>query len=308
MTLTPTEVRALVKRHGLAPRKSDGQNFLVDANTVHRIVDAAGVGGDDHVVEIGPGLGSMTGLLAERAGQVTAIELDAGLVAVLRETMGDRDGLTIVHADAMDVDFDGFDGPVRIVANLPYNVATPLVLHGFAGTAVTDAYVMVQREVADRWVAGPGDAAHGAVSIKLALVADLAIDLAIPRSVFWPVPNVDSVMVRAVRRPDALDPVRRAEIGAVVDIAFRQRRKTLRNNLRRSFGDAGTAGVGDCRHRPPTSCRDPDCRRLRAPGRGSGVRHLKPLGRWPEIRCRWAPWLPPTLPCHDNGRGWLDDG
>ena len=248
MTLTPTDVRELVRRHGLAPRKSDGQNFLVDPNTVRRIVAAADVTADDHVIEIGPGLGSMTGLLVEQAGHVTAIELDAGLVDVLHETLGGHDNLTIVHADAMDVDFDTVAGPVdgppvRVVANLPYNVATPLLLHALAGTVVADAYVMVQREVADRWVATPGDPAHGAVSIKLALVADLAIDLAIPRSVFWPVPNVDSVMVRAVRRDDALAPVRRAEVGAIVDVAFRQRRKTLRNNLRRSFGDAGVAAL-----------------------------------------------------------------
>jgi len=243
VTLTPSDVRDLLARHGLAPRKSDGQNFLVDPNTVRRIVAASGIGPDDHVIEIGPGLGSMTALLADTAARVTAIELDAGLAAVVTETLGDRANLTVVHADAMQVDFDSLGVGTRVVANLPYNVATPLILHALAGSNVADAYVMVQREVADRWVAGPGDGAHGAVSIKLALVAELSIDLTIPRTVFWPVPNVDSVMVRAVRRQDALAPATRARIGEVVDVAFQQRRKTLRNNLRRRWGDAGVAAL-----------------------------------------------------------------
>ena len=243
MTLTPSDVRDLLGRHGLAPRKSDGQNFLVDPNTVRRIVTASGVGPDDHVIEIGPGLGAMTELLADTAASVTAVEIDAGLAAVVVERLGDRDNLTVVHADAMRVDFDALGVGTHVVANLPYNVATPLLLHAFAGTNVVDAYVMVQREVADRWVAQPSDPAHGAVSIKLALVADLSIDLTIPRTVFWPVPNVDSVMVRAVRRPDAPDPSTRARVGSVVDVAFRQRRKTLRNNLRREWGPSGAAAL-----------------------------------------------------------------
>jgi 16S rRNA (adenine1518-N6/adenine1519-N6)-dimethyltransferase len=243
VTLTRSEVRDLLGRHGLAPRRSDGQNFLVDPNTVRRIVAASGVGPDDHVIEIGPGLGAMTGELADTAATVTAIEIDAGLATVVADRLADRANLTVVHADAMHVDVDALGVGTRVVANLPYNVATPLLLHVFAGTNVADAYVMVQREVAERWVARPGDPAHGAVSIKLALVADLAIDLAIPRTVFWPVPNVDSVMVRAVRRDDAPDPATRAHVGRVVDVAFRQRRKTLRNNLRREWGTAGTAAL-----------------------------------------------------------------
>lgn len=245
MTLTPSDVRGLLDEYGLAPRKSDGQNFLIDPNTVRRIVGAAQIGTDDHVVEVGPGLGSMTGLLVDVADRVTAIELDAGLVDVVVDTLGERDNLTVIHADAMQIDFDTLGAGLRVVANLPYNVATPLLLHALSGTNVADAYVMVQREVADRWVAGPGDPAHGAVSIKLALVAELAIDLTISRSVFWPVPNVDSVMVRAVRRPDALDPADRVRVGNVVDVAFRQRRKTLRNNLRRGFGEVGGLALAE---------------------------------------------------------------
>lgn len=238
MSLTPTQVRDLLARHGLAPRKSDGQNFLVDANTVTRILDAANLAPDDHVVEVGPGLGSMTTGLADRVAHVTAIEVDAGLVVALREVLGERDDVTVVHADALDLDLDDLDGrPDRLVANLPYSVATPLVLEAFAGDRLRDAWVMVQREVGQRWAARPGDAAYGAVSVKLALVVDVSLDLAIPRTVFHPVPNVDSVMVRLVRRDDALPASARRHLRTVVDAAFTQRRKTLRNNLRRAFGD-----------------------------------------------------------------------
>lgn len=238
MSLTPTQVRDLLDRHGLAPRKSDGQNFLVDANTVTRILDAANLAPDDHVVEVGPGLGSMTTGLADRVAHVTAIEVDAGLVVALREVLGERDDVTVVHADALDLDLDDLDGrPDRLVANLPYSVATPLVLEAFAGDRLRDAWVMVQREVGQRWAARPGDAAYGAVSVKLALVVDVSLDLAIPRTVFHPVPNVDSVMVRLVRRDDALPASARRHLRTVVNAAFTQRRKTLRNNLRRAFGD-----------------------------------------------------------------------
>lgn len=245
--MTPTRARELLAHHGLAARKSDGQNFLVDPNTVRRIVAGAGLAPTDHVVEVGPGLGAMTGLLADVVDHVTAIEIDAGLVEVVSETLGDRANLTVVHADAMDLDFDALaarhDGAARLVSNLPYNVATPLVLHVFAGRGIRDAWVMVQREVAARWAADVGDEAHGAVSVKLALVADVAIEMAIPRQVFWPVPNVHSVMVRISRRADALPPDERRAIAQVVDAAFRQRRKTLRNNLRRAWGRRGVVGL-----------------------------------------------------------------
>ncbi len=244
MTLTPTDVRDLLGRHGLAPRKSDGQNFLVDPNTVTRIVGAADLAATDRVVEVGPGLGSMTVDLADAVAHVTAVEIDAGLVRVLHEVVGDRDDVTIVHADVLDLDLDDLPGrPDRLVANLPYSVATPVLLEAFAGDVVRDAWVMVQREVGERWAAGVGDAAYGAVSVKLALVADVEIGLAIPRTVFFPVPNVDSVMVRVTRRPDAVAADERAWLRVVVDAAFAQRRKTLRNNLRRAFGDAAAPAL-----------------------------------------------------------------
>lgn len=245
--MTPSRARALLDRHGLAPRKSDGQSFLVDPNTVDRIMAAADVGPDDHVVEIGPGLGAMTGPLVDLAAHVTAIEVDAGLVGVLTEELGHHATLDIVHADAMDVDLDAVaarhHGPPRLVSNLPYSVATPLLMHWLSGAAIPEAFVMVQREVADRWAASVGDDAHGAVSVKVALAATVSIELTIPRTVFLPAPNVDSVMVRVHRRDDALAPSERATIAAVVDAGFRQRRKTLRNNLQRAWPDEGAAAL-----------------------------------------------------------------
>jgi 16S rRNA (adenine1518-N6/adenine1519-N6)-dimethyltransferase len=238
--ITPTVARRLLADRGLAPRKADGQNFVVDPNTVTRIVAAAQLGPDDTVLEIGPGLGSLTLPLAAAVRRVVAVEIDAGLAAVVRDLTAGAGNVEVVHADAMRVDLDDLvGGPARLVANLPYNVATPLLLHALDTDHVVDAFVMVQREVGERWVARPGDPAYGAVSVKIALAAVATIDLTIPRAVFLPVPNVDSVMVRVVRRPDALARGARRRIHAVVDAAFTQRRKTLRNNLRVAYGDDG---------------------------------------------------------------------
>lgn len=232
--LTPTRVQALLREHGLAPRKAAGQNFVTDANTVRRIVAAAAIAPDDTVLEIGPGLGSLTLALAEAARRVVAVEIDAGMVGALAEVVGDLEHVEVVHADALRSDLDALlaGDPARLVANLPYNVATPLVFHALDSAGVVDAFVMVQREVGERWAARPGDPLHAGVSVKLALRADVEVALTIPRAVFHPVPNVDSVMVRLTRRPDAPDPATVAALSALVDAAFAQRRKTLRNNLR----------------------------------------------------------------------------
>jgi 16S rRNA (adenine1518-N6/adenine1519-N6)-dimethyltransferase len=205
----------------------------VDPNTVRRIVAAAEISPDDVVVEIGPGLGSLTLGLAEVARRVVAVEIDAGLVRALAETVGHLDNVEVVHADALALDLGALVGePSRLVANLPYNVATPLVMRALADDGVRDLFVMVQREVGERWCARPGDPLHAGVSVKIALVADAEVVLRIPRSVFLPVPNVDSVMVRLTRRAQAPTPEERARLFDLVEIAFAQRRKTLRNNLR----------------------------------------------------------------------------
>jgi 16S rRNA (adenine1518-N6/adenine1519-N6)-dimethyltransferase len=228
-------VQRLLREHGLAPRKAAGQNFVVDPNTVRRIVAAARLRPIDTVLEIGPGLGSLTLGLAAVAGRVVAVEIDAGMVAALSEVLADHGDVEVVHADALQVPLgdlvDG--GPARVVANLPYNTATPLVMRALEDPAITDLFVMVQREVGERWSARPGDPLYAGVSCKLALLAHPEVALTIPRSVFHPVPNVDSVMVRLLRREDAPGPADRARLFGLIDAAFAQRRKTLRNNLRR---------------------------------------------------------------------------
>jgi 16S rRNA (adenine1518-N6/adenine1519-N6)-dimethyltransferase len=208
---------------------------VVDPNTVRRIVAAAGIGPDDVVLEIGPGLGSLTLGLAEVARRVVAIEIDAGLVGALGEVLAGRDDVEVVHADALRTDLGALvdGGPARLVANLPYNVATHLVVRALEDPAIS-------RPVRDgpargrRAVERPtGRPALRGVSCKLALLAHPEVALTIPRSVFHPVPNVDSVMVRLLRREDAPGPADRARLFALIDAAFAQRRKTLRNNLRR---------------------------------------------------------------------------
>lgn len=244
--VTPSVAARLLDQHGLAPRRTAGQNFVVDPNTVDRIVHAAGIAPQDAVLEVGPGLGSLTLALARVARRVVAVEIDSGLAGVVRDLTAGLDNVEIVHDDALRADLDALLGePARVVANLPYNVATPLVFALLDAEHVRDLYVMVQREVGQRWAARPGDPLYAGVSVRLALAASAKIDLTVPRSVFLPVPNVDSVMVRVQRRPDALPLVERRRVSAVVDAAFAARRKTLRNNLRSVYGDAGVQALHD---------------------------------------------------------------
>ena len=207
---------------------------MIDPNTVRRIVRAAGLAPDDEVLEVGPGLGSLTLGLAGAVRRVTAVEIDAGFVSALAEVLAGVDNVEVVHADALTVDLDHLVAgrPVRAVANLPYNVATPLLFELLATPAVVDAFVMVQREVGERWQARVGDPLYAGVSAKLALLAEVGVELSIPRSVFHPVPNVDSVMVRVSRRADAPDPATYRRLATLIEAAFAQRRKTLRNPLR----------------------------------------------------------------------------
>lgn len=232
--LTPADVRRLLDEHGLAPRKAAGQNFVIDPNTVRKIVRDAGIPDGVPVLEIGPGLGSLTIPLAEAAPRVVAVEIDAGLAALLERTLASLDHVEIVHADALGADLGALvdGGPAVLVANLPYNVATPLIVTALDHDVFVDAYVMVQREVGERWSAAVGDPLYAGVSVKLDLVAEVRVEDTIPRSVFYPVPNVDSVMVRLTPRPDRPSPEVRDRVRTVVDAAFAQRRKTLRNTLR----------------------------------------------------------------------------
>jgi 16S rRNA (adenine1518-N6/adenine1519-N6)-dimethyltransferase len=238
--LRPRDVRALLDAHGLAPSKALGQNFVVDANTVRKVVRDAGVTPGELVCEIGPGLGSLTLALREAGARVVAVEVDAGLARALQEVVGDDDGVRVVHADALAVDLGSLlgDEQVALVANLPYNVATPLVLRCLASGRFSRLLVMVQREVGRRWAARVGDPLYAAVSVKVAALADARVVAAVKRGAFFPVPNVESVTVRMDTMPWT-STVPRERLFALVEAGFGQRRKRLRNAL--PAGSAGSA-------------------------------------------------------------------
>lgn len=245
--LGPAEIRALADRLGARPTKKFGQNFVHDANTVRRIVAGAELRPDDVVLEVGPGLGSLTlGLLPEVA-TVHAVEVDPVLGAELPCTVGRRapdvSGRLSVHVeDALRACARGWQPPpTTLVANLPYNVAVPVVLRllGQLDT-LRGGLVMVQSEVADRLTAAPGSRVYGAPSVKLAWYASARRAGVVPRSVFWPVPNVDSALVSFARRSPP-EYGAREQVFALVDAAFAQRRKTLRAALAGVFGGTGQA-------------------------------------------------------------------
>jgi len=246
--LGPADIRDLAARLGVRPTKQRGQNFVIDANTVRRIVRTAEVRPDDVVVEVGPGLGSLTLALLEAADRVTAVEIDDVLAAALPATVAARlperaDRFALVHTDALHVtDLPG-PAPTALVANLPYNVAVPVLLNMLARfPTIERTLVMVQSEVADRLAAPPGSKVYGVPSVKAAWYAHVKRAGAIGRNVFWPAPNVDSGLVSLVRRAEPLTTTAsRDEVFAVVDAAFAQRRKTLRAALSGWAGSAPAA-------------------------------------------------------------------
>jgi 16S rRNA (adenine1518-N6/adenine1519-N6)-dimethyltransferase len=234
VALTRTQVVELLDRHGLAPSRALGQTFVVDPNTVERIARLAGVGPADRVVEIGAGLGSLTLALADTGASVTAIEVDRHLVAVLREVVEPR-GVRVVEGDALALDWSSLlSGGERwtLVANLPYNVATPIVCDLLDDVAVIDRMlVMVQREVGERLAAGPGDAAYGIPSVKVAYWATASVVGRVAPTVFLPQPNVESVLLEIRRRPTPAVDADPDVLFALVRTAFGQRRKMLRRSL-----------------------------------------------------------------------------
>ena len=235
--LGPADVRRLAADLGIRPTKKWGQNFVVDANTVRRIVRTAGLDAADVVLEVGPGLGSLTLGLLDAAARVVAIEIDPALAEQLPRTVASyapehADRLDVVAADALTVDALPGPAPTALVANLPYNVAVPVLLRALERwPSLRHGLVMVQAEVADRITAPPGSRTYGVPSVKVAWWASARRAGAVPRAVFWPVPNVDSALVAVTRRePPALD-VSRKDVFALVDAAFAQRRKSLRAAL-----------------------------------------------------------------------------
>lgn len=244
--LGPADVRRLAGELGIRPTKTRGQNFVVDANTVRRIVRVADVGPNDVVVEVGPGLGSLTLALLPEVKHVIAIEVDETLAEALPSTVAEfapelADRLDVVAADAMRVTSLPGPPPTALVANLPYNVAVPVLLHLLeAYPTLSRVLVMVQKEVADRLAAPPGSRTYGVPSVKAAWYADVRPAGLVSRTVFWPAPNVDSGLVAMRRRepPSEADP---EAVFAVVDAAFAQRRKTLRAALSSWAGSAAAA-------------------------------------------------------------------
>jgi len=233
--LSRPDVNRLLADHGLAPRRDLGQNFVVDPNTVRRIARLADVGPGDRVIEIGPGLGSLTLALAETGARVRAIEVDHGIVPVLREVVADHPNVDVIEADAMELDWDevlGGETGWVLVANLPYNVATPLICDILDGVpAIERMLVMVQREAADRFCAAPRTTAYGAVSVKVAYWATARIAGTVPASVFVPRPNVESALASIVRRPTPATDADPDALFTLVRTAFGQRRKMLRRSL-----------------------------------------------------------------------------
>ena len=245
--LDPRTIRQLAAEIGLRPTKQRGQNFVTDPNTVRRIVAKSGITADDVVLEVGPGLGSLTLGLLEAGAQVTAIEIEDTLAALLPRTVAqlqpdNAERLRVVSADALTVTELPGPAPTAVVANLPYNVAVPVLLHLLA---TFDRWrlglVMVQLEVADRLAAAPGSKVYGVPSAKVAWYAAAERVGTVPPTVFWPAPNVDSGLVRLTRREPPTTGASREEVFAVIDAAFAQRRKMLRSALSGLFGSSAAA-------------------------------------------------------------------
>ena len=245
--LGPADVRSMAAALDLRPTKQRGQNFVIDANTVRRIVRESGVSAEDVVIEVGPGLGSLTLALLAVARRVIAVEVDPVLAGALPATIAtyapaEVAQFEVILADAMRVTEIPGPPPTALVANLPYNVSVPVLLHLLALLpSLEHGLVMVQAEVADRLAAPPGSKVYGVPSVKAAWYADVRRAGSIGRNVFWPAPNVDSGLVAWTRREPPATTATREQVFAVVDAAFAHRRKTLRSTLKEMAGSAAAA-------------------------------------------------------------------
>lgn len=229
----------LVKKHGFKFTKSLGQNFLIDDNIVDKIVAGAGIGPGDKIIEVGPGIGTLTREMASRAEVLMAVEIDKNLIPILADTLGDYDNVKIVNEDIIKADIRGLidenlsGGPVKLVANLPYYITTPIIMRFLEENInVTDIVVMVQKEVAERMNAQPGGKDFGALSVAVQYYCDTEIVAKVPRHLFVPQPNVDSIVIALRIRPERKYKVDDEDLYfKVVKAAFGQRRKTLLNSI-----------------------------------------------------------------------------
>ena len=237
--------KAVLERHGFTFKKSFGQNFLTDTNILQKIVDTAEINDQVNVIEIGPGIGALTEFLAERAAEVMAFEIDHRLVPILADTLRDFDNATVVNEDILKVDlaqhiqnFKNPDLPIKVVANLPYYITTPILMHLIeSGIPFSEFVVMMQKEVADRISAQPNTKAYGSLSIAVQYYMTAKVAFIVPRTVFVPAPNVDSAILKMVRRPEPAVAVEDESFFFKISKAsFTHRRKTLWNNLTGYFG------------------------------------------------------------------------
>ena len=237
--------RAILERHGFTFKKSFGQNFLTDTNILQKIVDTAEIDKNVNVIEIGPGIGALTEFLAENAAEVMAFEIDDRLVPILADTLRDFDNVTVVNQDILKVDlaqyiaeFKNPDLPIKVVANLPYYITTPILMHLIeSGIPFSEFVVMMQREVADRISAQPNTKSYGSLSIAVQYYMTAKVAFIVPRTVFVPAPNVDSAILKMVRRERPAVEVQDEKFFFKVSKAsFVHRRKTLWNNLTSYFG------------------------------------------------------------------------
>ena len=237
--------KAVLERHGFTFKKSFGQNFLTDTNILQKIVDTAEIDDQVNVIEIGPGIGALTEFLAERAAEVMAFEIDHRLVPILEDTLRDFDNVTVVNEDILKVDlaqhiqnFKNPELPIKVVANLPYYITTPILMHLIeSGIPFSEFVVMMQKEVADRISAQPNTKAYGSLSIAVQYYMTAKVAFIVPRTVFVPAPNVDSAILKMVRRPEPAVAVKDEQLFFKVSKAsFTHRRKTLWNNLTGYFG------------------------------------------------------------------------
>ena len=240
-----TVTRAILERHGFTFKKSFGQNFLTDTNILQKIVDTAEIDDQVNVIEIGPGIGALTEFLAERAAEVMAFEIDDRLVPILADTLRDFDNVTVVNEDILKVDLAGHiqtfknpDLPIKVVANLPYYITTPILMHLIeSGIPFAEFVVMMQKEVADRIAAKPNTKVYGSLSIAVQYYMTAKVAFIVPRTVFVPAPNVDSAILKMTRLPEPAVAVTDEKFFfSVAKAIFVQRRKTLWNNLLGRFG------------------------------------------------------------------------
>lgn len=238
----PQNTIQVIQKHGFAFQKKFGQNFLIDAHVLDKIIAAAGVTADDMVLEIGPGIGTMTQYLAERARQVTAVEIDTNLIPILKETLSGYDNVTVINEDILKVDIkklaEEYNGgkPIKVVANLPYYITTPIIMGLFeSGVPIDNITVMVQKEVADRMQVGPGSKDYGALSLAVQYYAEPYIVANVPPNCFIPRPNVGSAVIRLTRHQTPPVEVKDRDLMfKLIRASFNQRRKTLLNGLNNS--------------------------------------------------------------------------